>query len=333
MEIYNNWYEEKRSAYLYSVMAENEKNILHKKLFLKLNLAAEKQASVWWKKMRELNIEPASTFTPDIRTRLVSYLLKIFGTESMHYILSAMKIRGMSIFKDYHSEHRHTSLNASSNLRAAVFGVNDGLISNMCLILGVAGANANQQFIVLAGIAGLLAGACSMGAGEYISVRSQREVFEYQIAIEKEELKEYPEEETEELSLIYQARGMPKVEALQLAKLMISNPETGLSTLAREELGLNPEDLVSPIGAMIFSFISFSIGAAIPLLPFLFRPTSWNLYASITITAISLFFIGAVLSLFTNRNPILLGLRMLLIGTLAGALTFTIGRWLGVSSY
>ena len=171
-----------------------------------------------------------------------------------------------------------------------------------------------------------------MGAGEYISVRSQREVFEYQIAIEKQELAEYPEEEMEELSLIYQARGIPTDQADKLAHIMISNPDTGLNTLAREELGLNPEDLVSPTGAMIFSFVSFAIGAFVPLLPFVVSHSSWNLLASITLTGITLFIIGAILSLFTNKNPIVLGLRMLVIAFLAGGITFLIGRLLGVSA-
>lgn len=332
MEIYDSWREEKRSAYLYAIMAQNENNILHKKLFADLKQAAEKQAALWEKKIKTQGLPPP-TFKPDFRTRLVGWLLKLVGTEYLHNILSAMKIRGMSVFSHYHSEHRHTSLNASSNLRAAVFGVNDGLISNMSLILGVAGANVNQHFIILAGIAGLLAGACSMGAGEYISVRSQREVFEYQIAIEKKELEEYPEEETEELSLIYQARGIPKEEADRLAKIMIDNPETGLNALAREELGLNPGDLVSPIGAMFSSFFSFAIGALIPVLPFLFGNYAGNLFISIGITSITLFFIGAILSLFTNKNPYLLGLRMLMVGLIAGGLTFFIGNLLGVAMY
>lgn len=333
MEIYDNWREEKRSAYLYSIMAANENNILHKKLFTDLQTAANKQAEAWEKKIKSLGMQMPTEFVPDFRTRLVSWLIKCFGSENMHSILSAMKIRGMSVFTRYHSEHKHTTFNASSNLRAAVFGINDGLISNMSLILGIAGANADQHFIVLAGIAGLLAGACSMGAGEYISVRSQREVFEYQIAIEKQELEEYPEEETEELSLIYQARGVPAEQAAKLAKIMIENPDTGLNALAREELGLNPEDLVSPIGAMVSSFISFSIGAAVPLLPFLIGPASWNLYASIAVTAITLFIIGTILSLFTNRNPLLLGVRMLAVGVIAGGLTFVIGKLLGIAMY
>jgi len=265
-----------------------------------------------------------------LRTRIVTKLIQWIGSENIHSMLSAMKIRGMSVFTRYHSEHRHTSLNSASNLRAAIFGINDGLVSNMSLILGIAGASASQHFILLAGTAGLLAGACSMGAGEFISVRTQREVFEYQIAIEEEELKEYPEEEIQELTLIYQARGIPKDEAARLARIMIENPETGLNALAREELGLNPEDLVSPIGAMIFSFLAFCIGAAIPLIPFVFSNTEWNIYTSIGLTGISLFIIGAILSLFTNRNPIILGLRMLAVGAIAGCLTFFIGYLLGV---
>lgn len=332
MELYDNWREEKRSAYLYEIMAKQEKTLTHKKLFVNLSDAANKQAKIWEEKIIREGMSSPPPYQPDLRTRIVSKLIGLFGVESLHSILSAMKIRGMSLFNTYHSEYRHTSINSASNLRAATFGINDGLISNMSLILGFAGANANSHFLVLAGIAGLLAGACSMGAGEYISVRSQREVFEYQIAIEKQELEEYPEEEKEELSLIYQARGVPLKEADALAKLMIENPQTGLDALAREELGLNPEQLVSPIGALVSSFISFAIGAAIPLFPFLLSNSGWNLTISISLTAITLFIIGVVLSLFTNGNPFLQGLRMLIIGVIAGGATFLIGKCLGVAA-
>lgn len=331
MELYQNWREEKRSAFLYGVMANSEQNVLHKKLFSDLKAAADKQAHLWELKIQEQHLPSPDAYRPDLRTRIVAKLVTLLGAERLHSMLSAMKIRGMSVFTRYHAEHKHTSLNASSNLRAAVFGINDGLVSNVSLILGIAGANTDQHFILLAGIAGLLAGACSMGAGEYISVRSQREVFEYQIAIEKQELEEYPDEEIEELSLIYQARGIPTEEANKLAKLMIENPETGLNTLAREELGLNPDDMVSPIGAMLASFISFAIGASIPLIPFLLGHSPWNLTISIALTGLALFGTGALLSLFTNRNPFLLGLRMMSIGAIAGAITFFIGRLLGVS--
>lgn len=329
MELHTNWMEEKQSAYLYSVLAEAEQNILHKKLFQDLETAAEKQAKMWEAKMQQQSIPLPPAYKPDFRTRSVAWLARMLGAERVHFLLAAMKIRGMSVFTRYHSEHKHTSLNSSSNLRAAVFGVNDGLVSNMSLILGVAGAKADPHIILLAGVAGLLAGACSMGAGEYISVRTQREVFEYQIAIEEEELREYPEEEKDELTLIYEARGVPPEEARKLANIMIDNPETGLNTLVREELGINPEDLVSPYGAMIFSFISFAVGACVPLLPFLFGHSDWNLPISIGMTGAALFSIGALLSLYSNRNPIILGLRMLLIGATAGVITYIIGNFLG----
>jgi len=329
MELYDNWYEEKRSAYFYNKLAQYDTNVLHKKLFQDLERAAEVQASLWEAKIHAANPSAVLNFKPDFRTKIVIGLVKIVGTESMHYILSSMKIRGMSLFNSYHSEHKHTSLNSANNLRAAVFGMNDGLISNLSLILGVMGANPSPHYIILTGVAGLLAGACSMGAGEYISVRSQREVFEYQISVERKELEEYPEEEKQELSLIYQARGLPAVEAEKLAAVMINNPETGLDALAREELGLNPSDLVSPMGAMISSFVSFAIGAFIPLLPFFIWHHTTTILYSMGFTGIALFLIGVILSLFTNQNAIVSGLRMLIVGCLAGGLTYTIGSWLG----
>jgi VIT1/CCC1 family predicted Fe2+/Mn2+ transporter len=190
----------------------------------------------------------------------------------------------------------------------------------------MAGASASHHNVVLAGVAGLLAGACSMGSGEYISVRSQREVFEYQIEIEKQELAEYPEEEMKELSLIYQARGIPEDEANKLSALMINNPETALNTLAREELGINPEDMVSPVGAMLSSFFSFAFGALVPLIPFVLSDANWTLPASIIATAVSLFLIGAMLSLYANKNPLWLGFRMTMIGVISGGITYFIGN-------
>jgi VIT1/CCC1 family predicted Fe2+/Mn2+ transporter len=179
-------------------------------------------------------------------------------------------------------------------------------------------------------VAGLLAGAFSMAAGEYISVRSQREMFEYQIALEREELSQYPEEEAEELSLIYQARGLSEAQSQDLAKSMIADPVRGLDALAREELGLNPDELGSPWGAAIFSFLSFAAGALLPLLPFLVVPPGGALLGSVVLTAFALFGVGATLSLFTGRQAWLGGLRMLGIGALAGAATYAIGTLLGV---
>jgi VIT1/CCC1 family predicted Fe2+/Mn2+ transporter len=198
-------------------------------------------------------------------------------------------------------------------------------------VMGVAGAASSNSVILLTGLAGLLAGAFSMAAGEYISMRSQREMFEYQIGLERAELAQYPEEEAAELALIYLARGMTASEAKVLADRMVANPEVGLDTLAREELGLNPDDLGSPWLAAISSFLAFMVGGVIPLLPYAVGMAHATLYFSIAFTAAGLFLIGLMLSLFTGRNALLGGLRMLLIGGAAGLLTYWVGYWMGVS--
>lgn len=336
----DNYNEEKRSAYLYQVLAQYDPHPAHKKLFMGLALLAEKQAAIWAETLTAKQLSVPGAYRPDLRVRLVLLLVKCFGIRSLRVVLAAMKVRGMSIYggslphaDSSHSpelETRHGQMSWGNNLRAAVFGVNDGLISNASLILGVAGAQVSHDMIFLTGVAGLLAGAFSMGAGEYVSVRSQREMLEYQLKLEKKELELYPEEEAEELSLIYQARGIPQAEADKVASLLIQNPEKALDTLAREELGINPQDLVSPLGAAIASFVSFSIGAFVPLVPYLFNVYFPKLAVTILLTGLSLFTVGAVMSLFTQRSFMLSGLRMLFIGSMAGAVTYLIGNGLGV---
>lgn len=331
--VITSWKEEKRSAYLYQIMASAEKHPLRKKLFLNLATAAEDQAKLWESKLNASNITFDHDYQPNFRTRLVAWLLPQVGPERLRHILSSMKVRGMSVFAFTNHEHRHAGLTSANNLRAAVFGINDGLVSNMSLILGIAGAQSSQSILLLVGVAGLLAGACSMASGEYVSVKSQRDLYEHQIELERKELEQYPEEEAEELSLIYQARGITKDDADRLAKLLISNPETALDTLAREELGLNPNELSSPVGAMLSSFFAFSIGAGIPLIPYLFGYSTRNLTISIILSALALFSTGLITSLFTNRNALKSGLRMLIIGVIAGSLTYYIGKILGVALY
>ena len=222
--------------------------------------------------------------------------------------------------------HKGVSGNA---LRAGVFGVNDGLVSNAALIYGIAGASQEPTIIVLTGVAGLLAGAFSMASGEYVSVRAQREMSEYQIGLERDELEKYPQEEAAELALIYAAKGMPMDEAKRVAEKLMEDPERALDALTREELGLNPDELGSPWVAAISSFAAFTTGAALPLLPFLFGH-SHALATSIALTALGLFAVGASMSLFTGRHAVLSGLRMLGIGGAAGLATYFIGAWLGV---
>jgi VIT1/CCC1 family predicted Fe2+/Mn2+ transporter len=226
---------------------------------------------------------------------------------------------------------RHRRAAAGGALRAAVFGVNDGLVSNTSLILGVAGASSTTSVILMSGIAGMLAGSFSMAAGEYISMRSQRDLFEYQIGEERQELERYPEEEAEELALIYSARGVPIETARELSHAMLKDPEQMLDTLAREELGLNPDDLGSPWGAAISSFTSFAFGACVPLLPFLFEHEGPKIEIACALSAIGLFAIGSTLSLFSGKNALIGGVRMMALGAAAGAATFAIGRAIGVA--
>jgi vacuolar iron transporter family protein len=334
------WSEELRAAYLYRVVAQAEAGTPREKLFLELANEAEGQAAIWAGKARAAGAM-LPEFVPDMRARVVAGLVRSHGPRKLRTVLAAMKVRGMSVYASNSAGQviphqlddvgHHSGLSGGGNLRAAVFGINDGLISNASLIMGVAGASASAATILLTGAAGLVAGAFSMAAGEYISVRSQREMFEYQIGLERDELAAYPEEEAHELALIYEARGIAPAEARRMAQTVITDPERALDALAREELGLNPEDLGSPWGAAIFSFLSFAAGGAIPLLPFVFHAGSASFPIAVLLTAIALFSVGATLSLFTGRNALLSGLRMLAIGAAAGSVTFLVGRLLGVS--
>jgi len=211
--------------------------------------------------------------------------------------------------------------------------MNDGLVSNLSLIMGVAGAAAdNNHFIVVAGLAGLLAGAFSMGAGEYVSMKVQRELFERLIHLEAHELATEPEEEFQELAKIYESKGLPPDLAGQVTTAIHRDPELALETHAREELGLDPDQLGSPWAAAGSSFIMFAIGAILPLLPFLFGSGAAAVFASIAVSAVALFTVGAVLTRFTGRSPLLSGARMLAIGAAAAGITFAIGSLFHVST-
>jgi vacuolar iron transporter family protein len=341
----DNWYHEKESAWLYLQVAAAEPDPRKSRLFLQLSAAAEEQAAKWIAASGKAN---ERVFLPTLRARIVARLIRRFGPRSLRPMLAAMKLRGLSIYSAPTTAGNHpaghampTSLSEvgarhrsslGGNLRASVFGVNDGLVSNASLVLGVAGAGAANGYVLMTGAAGLLAGALSMAAGEYVSVRTQREMYEYQIALERDEVAEYPEEEAEELALIYAARGVEIEQAREVSRALLARPEQALDVLAREELGLNPDDLGSPWQAATASFLAFACGAAIPLSPFLVRvPGMQVLTATIVLTALSLFVIGMVLSLFTGRDALRGALRMVLIGGGAGAVSFLVGKALGVA--
>lgn len=216
------------------------------------------------------------------------------------------------------------------SLRAAVFGVNDGLVSNLSLVIGVAGTDPGGRFVLLAGVAGLLAGAFSMAAGEFVSMSAQRELYERQIALEAEELRVAPEEEREELSLLYQAKGVPEEEAERMAARLLADPAVALDTMAREELGLDPASLGSPVGAALSSLVAFAVGAVLPVVPYLFAGSGLAFALSCLFSALGLIAVGAALTLFTGRNPVGGATRMLAIGAVAAAVTFVVGRLIGV---
>jgi VIT1/CCC1 family predicted Fe2+/Mn2+ transporter len=228
-------------------------------------------------------------------------------------------------------EGRHRSSGGNA-LRAAVLGANDGLVSNLSLVMGVAGATLNNQTVLITGIAGLLAGAISMALGEWLSVQSSRELYHNQIAIEKEEIEQAPEEEAEELALIYEARGVEPEQARQIAKQILSNPNSALDTLAREELGVDPKELGgSAWQAAITSFILFAIGAIIPVVSFIFVSGMTAVYVSIGLSILGLFALGAAITLFTGKTVLFSGTRMVVFGLLAAAVTFGIGRLISVA--
>ena len=228
-------------------------------------------------------------------------------------------------------EGRHRALGGNA-LRAAVLGANDGLVSNLSLVMGVAGAAVSEKTILLTGLAGLVAGACSMAMGEWLSVNSARELAQKQIEIEKAELEQAPEEEVEEIALIYEAKGLPRPQAEALARQMMANKETALDTLVREELGIDPDDLGgSAWTAAASSFLLFSVGAVFPVAPFLFLQGGIAVAASLVASGVALALIGAGTSLFTGRGIGFSAMRQLLVGYAAAAITYAIGMLAGVT--
>jgi vacuolar iron transporter family protein len=216
--------------------------------------------------------------------------------------------------------------------RAAVFGASDGLVSNVSLILGVAGADPGASFVRLAGLAGLIAGAVSMAAGEYGSMKAQQELLERELAIERRELARNPHVETVELTQLYQSRGVEPDLARQMAQGVMTDPETALRAHAREELGIDPDALGSPVRAAVSSFCSFALGALLPLLPWFVTSGTAAVVASIVLGIAGAASLGVALATFTLGSRVKLAVRYASIAVLAGAVTFGIGSAVGVST-
>jgi len=252
--------------------------------------------------------------------------------EERHHarLLKEMGSNGSTPLDALRSEPGHL-FTGGGNLRAAVLGINDGLVSNFSLVMGVAGGVDNPDFVLLAGVAGLLAGAFSMAAGEYISMRSQRDIYEHQIRLESVEISEWPEEEEEELALIYRAKGLSPEEAQRIAKQIMANPNVALETMAREELGLDPNALGSPWGAAFSSFVAFVAGAIVPILPYIFDAKDLSFMLSAALSAGALLVVGGLLAAISAKRVSWGAIRMLIAGGVAAAVTFGIGNLIGVS--
>jgi len=224
--------------------------------------------------------------------------------------------------------HRHRDVRGGG-ARAAIFGVSDGLVTNVSLVMGMAGASPSGGIVRLAGVAGLVAGSFSMAAGEYLSMRAQRELMERELEVERRSLRRSPEGELNELRHAYESQGIDPGVARQMAIQVHQDPELALATHAREELGINPTNLGSPVQAALASFVTFAFGAFIPLLPWLYSHGDTALVASVVLGAVAAATVGVVLAAFTERPLVRSALRQLTFTALAAAATYGIGRGVG----
>lgn len=357
--------EEIDSASQYHAMAAGEPRPNVADVYRRLAAVEEKHAAFWEQRLRDAGRELGPR-RPSFRARTLGWIARRFGARAVlptiatgeyaqrNDYLQHPETQGTSMTEEerMHArvlgtvlaksagleggalariEGRHRNVGGNA-LRAAVLGANDGLCSNLSLVMGVAGATVDHRTILLTGLAGLLAGAFSMALGEWVSVTSARELAEREVRIEKSEVEQNPDEEREELQLIYESKGLGTKEATELSHALMKDEKTALDALSREELGINPDELGgSPWTAALTSFVLFAAGAVIPVAPFFFVTSQRAPIASFVAGGVGLFVIGAAISLFTGRSPLRSGARQLLLGFAAAGATYAIGRAIGVA--
>jgi VIT1/CCC1 family predicted Fe2+/Mn2+ transporter len=349
--------------FLYQKLSENEEDPILADVYKQMSEIELSHAIAFAK---ENKVDPTQICKPSWRAKTINRIGKIFGYD---YVLGALMDTEKSLAdavvsqkrknkvpvvgnEDSHVkilrsildndtriagnqlsrfEKRHRSVGGNA-IRAAVLGGNDGLVSNFSLVMGIAGATVAQTGVLLAGMAGLLAGALSMALGEWISVKSSQELYENQMQLEMDELETNPEGERKELKLIYMAKGIPEDQAIKIVDELMKDKNLAHQVLVKEELGINAEELKgSAIEAALSSFFLFAIGAIIPVLPFMFLSGYQAIVLSTLLSAIGLFLIGAAITLFTGRNVWFSGFRQVIFGLAAAAVTFGIGKLIGVS--
>ena len=350
------------ASFLYSALAENENDQEVAAIFREMSEIEHGHAVAFLKKSK---LDESSMPPPSGRARILKKIGRLLGNDYVLGVLldtekslssSILRSRartggreslsdtahvkilqnvisrsGMQPSSLARFERKHKSVGGNA-LRAAVLGGNDGLVSNFSLVMGIAGATGDRKEVMLAGIAGLLAGALSMALGEWISVKSSRELYENQMQLEMEELETNPDSEEKELALIYRAKGISDEESRRIAHDVISDKSHAHQVLVREELGINSEDTKSsPLEAAVTSFFLFAMGAIIPVIPFFFAGGTKAIIFSTALSGFGLMLIGATITLFTGRNAWYSGLRQVLFGLVAAAITFSIGKLIGVS--
>lgn len=360
---------ERDAIALYDALSSIERDPNRAAAFRTIANNERRHAEIWSDKLRNLGAPIPPATGPRLRVRVIVLAARLLGTHAVRDMVQALEgdeeelymtqaspeVEAIAADERQHAEiwrrlsegrptpttgqavllgatERWHRAGRSGTLRAVIFGVSDGLVSNLALVMGVAGASSGEgSFVLLAGVAGLLAGSFSMAAGEFISMQSQRELFERQIELERSELEAMPDEERAELASVYRAKGFTQAEADTIADRMLRDPEHALDTLVREELGLDPNELGSPWGAAGGSFFAFALGALVPVLPYLVARTGTAPFlASIVLSIAALFAVGAGVSLLTGRGTLFSGGRQVLIGGAAALVTYVVGLVIGV---
>jgi VIT1/CCC1 family predicted Fe2+/Mn2+ transporter len=355
--------DERDGVALYRGLARVETDQARVREFEALAQAEERHEAIWVRKLQKAGV-PLPPEHPSPRIRFLLWLARRFGTQSVlpmvlmnessdvaKYVKQGREAAELVVEEQEHGEtlrrmsgakphtpqtriaereHWHR-MGRGGALRAGVFGANDGLVSNLALLLGVAAAGADRNTLAVTGLAGLFAGALSMAVGEFSSVASQRDLLRRQIVLESRELAEAPEEEEAELAQLLRDKGLSPGQAGETARQIMQNPESALDTLVREELGLDPEDLGSPLRAAVSSFLTFGAGATVPLLPMLLLPRAVAPYVAGGLGAVVLGGVGAFLGFLSGANPLRAALRMVVLAALAAGVTVGVGRLVGAT--
>jgi VIT1/CCC1 family predicted Fe2+/Mn2+ transporter len=355
--------DERDGVALYRGLAEVERDTTRAEEFAALARAEERHVALWRRKLEKAGVALPSD-RPSPRVRLLLWMAGRFGTRSVlplvmmgessdvaKYARQGRESAALVVEEQEHGEtlrrlsgakpyspqaligerERWHRVGRGGTLRAGVFGANDGLVSNLSLVLGVAAAGAQRGTLLVTGLAGLFAGALSMAVGEYVSVASQRDMFRRQIILEGRELAEAPEEEEAELAELLRDKGLTGEQATETARQIMQNPDSALDTLVREELGLDPGDLGSPVRVAISSFLTFAGGAALPLLPLLVLTGRAAAVGAAVLGAIVLGGVGALLGFLSGTSPLRSAVRMVVLAALAAGVTVGVGRLVGAS--